>query len=91
MPRQTHAKKQVDRIVGKNIRDLRVQKQMEPSDLARELRVSADQINKIERGDRGLNIAQLIHLSALFDVPLERLAYQDGIRPRIIPFLKVAL
>lgn len=88
MPRQSEAKRQVDRIVGKNIRDLREQKKMTPAELGRELGVTADMIGKFELGDRGLNPAQLLHLSQLFDVPLERIVYQNGVKPRIIPMLR---
>lgn len=89
MPRQTEAKRQIDRIVGKNIAALMERAKMEPTDIAKELKVSKDHINKLLRGDRGLNIAQLIHLAQLFSVDLERIAYDNGQRPRIIPFLRV--
>jgi len=64
---------------------------MKPGDLASQLGLTPDAINKIERGERGLNVAQLVHLSQIFDVSLERLVYVRGVKPRIIPFLKTVI
>lgn len=90
MPRQSEAKRQIDRVVGKNVSALMLKKGLEPKDVARELVMTSDSVNKILRGDRGLNVAQLVHLSNLFQVGLEQIAYENGVRPRIIPFLRAA-
>lgn len=91
MPRQTEAKRQIDRIVGKNIRDLREARKMSPKELGDQLGVSADMVTKFERGRSGLNISQLVHVSQIFNVPLERIVYFNGVKPRIIPFLKTVV
>lgn len=84
MPRQTDLKKQVDRIVGANMRRLREGKRLAPADVAAALHVTPDMVLKFERGSRGVNAAQIVLLASFFDVKLEQIIYPSGTPPQIL-------
>lgn len=86
MPRDTKLKRQIDKTVGANLERLRTKHQMEPKQLARGLGVTPGMIRLYERGERGLNVAQLVWFADTFRVPLDELVYGEERGPRILPF-----
>ena len=89
MPRNSKLKRQIDEMVGANIERLRKKHGHEPKDLARALGVTPGMIRLYERGERGLNIAQLVWFANLFRVNLDEMVWGEEKAPRIMPFHKL--
>lgn len=61
------------KVIGRQIRAARVQKQMTQEAVAEAIEMSCAHYGKIERGERPINLHRLSQLSALLDTPLEAL------------------
>jgi transcriptional regulator with XRE-family HTH domain len=66
-----------DTLVGHNIRIQRIAKKMSQSELAARLGVTAQQVQKYERGANRVTAGRLLRLAGIFEVPLMTLF--DGI------------
>ena len=91
MPRNTRLKRQIDGMVGANIERLRKKHGIEPKQLARGLGVTPGMVRLYERGERGLNIAQLVWFAQNFGVNVEEMIYGEASGPRIIPFHRLKI
>ena len=91
MPRNTKLKRQIDEMVGRNIERLRIKNGIDPKQLARGLGVTPGMIRLYERGERGLNIAQLVWFADIFRVNLDEMVYGESQGRRIIPFTNMKI
>ena len=66
---KTPEENRVNKIVGLNIRDLRIKHKWTQTQLAEKLGVTFQQIGKYEKGKNGLNATRLLEISKQFDVP----------------------
>ena len=66
---KTPEENRVNKIVGLNIRDLRIKQKWTQTQLAEKLGITFQQIGKYERGHNGLNAIRLLQISKQFDVP----------------------
>ena len=66
---KTPEENRVNKIVGLNIRDLRIKRKWTQTQLAEKLRISFQQIGKYEKGQNGLSAIRLLQISKEFDVP----------------------
>lgn len=66
----------IDRLVGNNVRRLRVQRQGTLSELAAELGISHQQLQKYETGSNRLSAGMVARMAELFGVPINSL-FQD--------------
>jgi transcriptional regulator with XRE-family HTH domain len=66
-----------DAVVGHNIRAQRLAKKMSQTDLARQIGVTFQQVQKYERGTNRVGAGRLVRVAAALDVPVMRLL--DGI------------
>ena len=57
----------------KNIKQLRAGKGWTQAELAKELNVSEDAVSKWENGKNMPSLEDVVHLSKIFDVPIESL------------------
>jgi len=74
---RTRAPERADALVGHNIRIQRIAKKMSQGALAARLGVTAQQVQKYERGANRVTAGRLVRLAGIFDVPLMTLF--DGI------------
>jgi len=65
---KTPEENRVNKIVGLNIRDLRIKRKWTQTQLAKKLRISFQQIGKYEKGQNGLSAIRLLQISKQFDV-----------------------
>ena len=66
---KTPEENRVNKIVGLNIRDLRIKQKWTQTQLAEKLGVTFQQVGKYEKGQNGLNATRLLEISKQFDVP----------------------
>lgn len=66
-------RKHIDNIIGKNIRNLRRQREMKQIALALELHIGRQSISAYERGVTLPDIYRLIQIADYFDVSLDEL------------------
>jgi transcriptional regulator with XRE-family HTH domain len=67
----------IDEVVGHNIRIQRMQRGMSQTDLAEQLGVSCQQVQKYEKGVNRVGSSRLFRLADVFDVPVVTL--YDGV------------
>ena len=67
MPRTPH---EVDRIVGRNIRIYRLAKGLSQTQLADQLGLTFQQVQKYEKGKNRVGAGRLFEISQILDVPL---------------------
>jgi transcriptional regulator with XRE-family HTH domain len=60
----------IDEVVGHNIRIHRLQRGMSQTDLAEQLGISCQQVQKYEKGVNRVGSSRLYRLADVFDVPL---------------------
>jgi len=70
----------IDRLVGKNVRRLRIQRQATLAGLAAELGISHQQLQKYETGSNRLSAGMVSRLADVFGVPISSL-FQDDEAP----------
>ncbi len=70
----------IDRLVGNNVRRLRVQRQSTLAGLAAELGISHQQLQKYETGSNRLSAGMVARLAEIFGVPINSL-FQDPEAP----------
>jgi transcriptional regulator with XRE-family HTH domain len=68
--RSARAPDPVDALVGSNIRLQRIAKSMSQGELGERLGITAQQVQKYERGANRITAGRLIRLTEIFDVPL---------------------
>ena len=61
----------LDKVVGRNVRVHRLAKGMSQTDLANELGITFQQIQKYEKGTNRISAGKLHELSRLFDTPVQ--------------------
>ena len=66
---KTSEENRINKIVGLNIRNLRIKHKWTQTQLAEKLGITFQQIGKYERGHNGLNAIRLLQISKQFDVP----------------------
>ena len=66
---KTSEENRVNKIVGLNIRDLRIKQKWTQTQLAEKLGITFQQIGKYEKGQNGLSAVRLLQISKQFDVP----------------------
>ncbi len=86
----TAYEKQVARIVGANVRDVREARGTSRAQVGAWLGQSDDAVAKAERGERRFSVADVVRLSLEFDCPVDRLIFGDRPRPRLLRKTKVA-
>src|SRR5438067_7557494 len=67
----------IDRIVGDNVRALRVSRGMSQSQLADGIGITFQQVQKYEKGANRISAGRLYRIARLFDVPIKSL--YDGL------------
>lgn len=70
--------KDVDKLVGENVRRLRIQRNLTLSQLAAQIEISHQQLQKYETGSNRLSAGTLFAVSAALGVSIERLFQTDG-------------
>lgn len=70
--------KNVDKLVGENVRRLRIQRNLTLSQLAGEIGISHQQLQKYETGSNRLSAGTLFAVAAVLRVSIERLFQSDG-------------
>ena len=68
------------KVIGRNIRDARKQKNMTQEQVAEAIDISLQHYGKVERGDRHINLPRLAELSVLLNVPIEKLVEGSVLR-----------
>lgn len=68
----------IEKIIGSNIRDLRMSKKMTQEDLATQLQLNGSDITrsalaKIEVGQRHIYVDEIIHLKKILNISFEEL------------------
>lgn len=63
----------IDRIVGDNVRALRVSRHMSQSELAEGIGITFQQVQKYEKGANRISAGRLWRIARLFEVPLDSL------------------
>lgn len=63
----------IDLVVGQNVRRLRIERNQTLSDLAGDLGISHQQLQKYETGSNRLSAGMVARIADLLDVPLENL------------------
>ncbi len=71
----------IDRLVGENLRRLRVQRGLTLAQLAAEVGLSHQQLQKYETGSNRLSAGTLCIVAAALDVPIEQLFRADEASP----------
>ena len=66
---KTSEENRVNKIVGLNIRNLRIKHKWTQTQLAEKLGITFQQIGKYEKGQNGLSAVRLLQISKQFDVP----------------------
>lgn len=74
--------KDVDRLVGGNVRRLRIQRNLTLSQMAGELGISHQQLQKYETGANRLSAGTLCAVAAVLGVPIETLFRAEGGEPK---------
>lgn len=69
----TRSPTDIDIVVGENIRRLRIQRNQTLSDMAVELGISHQQLQKYETGANRLSAGMVARIAQMLDVPLESL------------------
>lgn len=87
MPRIPEARRRADEIFGDRIRAERERREWSRADLAKALRITEDQVGKLERGDRGFSALLMIQLRQVFGIPLDKLFFGDKAPPRSLPIV----
>nr|WP_294491583.1 helix-turn-helix transcriptional regulator [uncultured Mediterraneibacter sp.] len=72
-------KRRIENIIGENIRNLRMQKDMKQNALADELNISRQTISAYERGITLPDIYSLIRIADYFRISLDELTGRDEI------------
>lgn len=78
------SKRDVNIWFGKRLYQLRVESGRKPAEMGQLCNVSADHWYKFERGERGINLAQLMMLAQNLNMTIDRLVYGAGPRPKIL-------
>jgi transcriptional regulator with XRE-family HTH domain len=68
---KTPEENRVNKIVGLNIRNLRIKHRWTQTQLAIKLGITFQQIGKYEKGQNGLNATRLLEISKQFNVPYD--------------------
>ena len=68
-----------DRIIGQNLRNIRLYRGLSQDQLGRKISITFQQIQKYEKGINRISGGRLIDLSHVLDVPIT--AFFDGIAP----------
>ncbi|MFN7166780.1 MAG: helix-turn-helix domain-containing protein [Pannonibacter sp.] len=71
----------IDRLVGENLRRLRIQRSLTLAQLAAEVGLSHQQLQKYETGSNRLSAGTLFAIAEALDVPIERLFRADEAAP----------
>ncbi len=69
-----------DQDVGRNIRDLRVDRQITQADLARRLYLDRTAVSRVERGQRAVTTPELTAFARALDVDIKSLVSQTSLR-----------
>lgn len=72
----------VDRLVGENVRRLRIQRNLTLSQLAAELGISHQQLQKYETGSNRLSAGTVCAVAGALGVSIETLFRQEGAAPK---------
>jgi transcriptional regulator with XRE-family HTH domain len=64
------------KVVGKNIKNVRREKELKAFDIANRLGMSESAYTKIERGETKIGLDKIQELSAIFEIPFENLLVQ---------------
>lgn len=86
----TSYEKQVARIVGGNVRELREARGISRAQVGGFLGQSDDAVAKAERGERRFSVADIVRLALEFDCAVDRLIFGDRPRPRLLRKSKVS-
>ena len=86
----TTYEKQVARIVGENVREVREARGTSRAQVGAWLNQSDDAVAKAERGERRFSVADIVRLALEFDCPVDRLIFGDRPRPRLLRRTKVS-
>lgn len=68
----------VDRLVGQNVRRLRTERKLTLVELAAELKISHQQLQKYETGGNRLSAGMISNLASALSVPIETLFASPG-------------
>lgn len=74
-------KENTENIIGENIRNLRMEKEIKQTTLALELNIGRQSVSAYERGVTLPDIYQLIRIADYFDVTLDELTGRRKLRP----------
>jgi transcriptional regulator with XRE-family HTH domain len=72
------ADKDIDRLIGRNIRSHRLRKELSQAKLAARVGVSFQQLQKYERGANRVSASRLLRLARALDVPINALFEAPG-------------
>ena len=64
-------------IIGKNIRNKRKESSLTQSDIAKQLQVTTQQVQKYETGKSAMYVHTLIDLSKIFNTSIESLVHEE--------------
>ncbi|MCL2371991.1 MAG: helix-turn-helix domain-containing protein [Defluviitaleaceae bacterium] len=78
-----HAKNELDRIIGKNVRREREIRNMSRDELAEIIDLTTSHMGLIERGERGATGVTLMKLSHVLDRPIDDFFYEHKDRPSL--------
>ncbi len=84
MTRLTEDEREIRRIVGRRIRELRKSKGLTTTALARMAGISQSQLSKLENGKSALSIPALTRLCRIFSRPLSYLFQKEEEIPRVL-------
>lgn len=87
MPRIPEARRRADEIFGAAIAAERERRGWSRGDLAKMLRLTEDQVGKLERGKRGFSALLIIKLRQAFGMPLDKLLFGNVPPPQIMPIV----
>jgi transcriptional regulator with XRE-family HTH domain len=80
----TAYEKQVARIVGANVRDVREARGVSRAQVGAWLNQSDDAVAKAERGERRFSVADVVRLALEFDCAVDQLIFGARPRPRLL-------
>lgn len=89
MPHIPEARHRADQIFGDRLRIERERRGWSRAELANALRLTEDQVGKLERGDRGFSALLMIQLRQAFSMPLDKLFFGDTPAPRSLPIVSI--
>lgn len=78
---KVNMKENTENIIGENIRNLRMQKEIKQNTLALELNIGRQSVSAYERGVTLPDIYLLIRIADYFDVTLDELTGRRKLRP----------